>query len=294
MELEKGTHRNTILQRAYNKYGKQNFEFPVVEFVEDVTQLITRENCWINLTGCCDRKIGYNISPTAGSNLGWKMPQEQKDHLSNIKKGIPFPPLTEEAKAMKSESLIDYYKRIGGSPFKGKTLNDETKGKISNSKIGHPLNQEHKTTLSNTHRELAKKEDYKNPMQGRKHSAESIEQISETKKRSKEKREELGLPGPGTGRKASEETKAKQSKARKGKKLSPEHVAKVTAKLKGRPRSSESRVESSSCHPADRRSTRPPRARRAWVSIPHPQPAIPGPRAAAPRRSASRSPDRYP
>src|SRR5438045_7013760 len=113
LELEKGTHRNTILQRAYNKYGKQNFEFPVVEFVEDVTQLITRENCWINLTGCCDRKIGYNISPTAGSNLGWKMPQEQKDHLSNIKKGIPFPPLTEEAKAMKSESLIDYYKRIG-------------------------------------------------------------------------------------------------------------------------------------------------------------------------------------
>jgi group I intron endonuclease len=243
--LQSGTHCNNLLLRAFKKYGEENFEFSVIEFVDDVTKLIEREQYWLEQTRCYNRKIGYNISPTAGSNLGWEMPREQRDAISKLKKGKPFPELNEDAKLLKSESLKAYYKRIGGSSFKNKPRTDETKQKISASKTGRRLSKQHKLRLSKIRRQFALNEGYKNPMTGRTHSSESKAKMSEAKRLSKMRREQLGLSGPGTGRTVSEETRAKLSRIRRGKKLSKEHVAKVVAKLIGRKRSQESKQKSS-------------------------------------------------
>ncbi len=42
--LEKGTHRSPKLQHAWRKYGRNNFEFSVLEYVLEPEQLIARSN----------------------------------------------------------------------------------------------------------------------------------------------------------------------------------------------------------------------------------------------------------
>lgn len=50
-ELEKGIHCNIPLQRAYNKYGKDNFISYIIEEVKDYSTIGARELYWINIKG---------------------------------------------------------------------------------------------------------------------------------------------------------------------------------------------------------------------------------------------------
>jgi group I intron endonuclease len=68
--LRRGVHENPYLQAAWKKYGEDNFQFEVVERVEDSFWLTAREQVWINETRCFDRTIGYNLCQQAGSRLG--------------------------------------------------------------------------------------------------------------------------------------------------------------------------------------------------------------------------------
>ena len=45
--LKYGKH-NQKLQNSYNKYGKDNFVFEVIEFVEDKNKLLEYEQYWID------------------------------------------------------------------------------------------------------------------------------------------------------------------------------------------------------------------------------------------------------
>lgn len=74
------THRHTlnrrkngcrILQAAWNKYGEENFEFVVLERVDDLNNLISREQHYIDTL-----KPEYNIRKIANSSLGVKKPLE--------------------------------------------------------------------------------------------------------------------------------------------------------------------------------------------------------------------------
>lgn len=65
-KLDQGSHKNRHLQQAWNKYGEENFEFAVLEYV-DPSDLLRAEQEWIDKTRCTDREIGFNIYPVAGS-----------------------------------------------------------------------------------------------------------------------------------------------------------------------------------------------------------------------------------
>lgn len=67
--LKDGTHHSTYLQNAYNKYGKSNFVFVILEFV-DKDNLLVHEQMWINKFNFTDL---YNLCPVAGSRLGHKI-----------------------------------------------------------------------------------------------------------------------------------------------------------------------------------------------------------------------------
>lgn len=90
-ELKRDCHYNTYLQRSFKKNGESNFVFEVVEFVDYVENLLTREQFWIDTTRCLDKKIGYNMSPTAGSTLGFKHNEESKRKNSDAKSGENHP-----------------------------------------------------------------------------------------------------------------------------------------------------------------------------------------------------------
>lgn len=64
--LRRGSHRNSHLQAAWDKYEGLSFQFSVLEFVA-ASDLLKAEQVWIDRTGCANRKIGFNIYAVAGS-----------------------------------------------------------------------------------------------------------------------------------------------------------------------------------------------------------------------------------
>lgn len=88
--LDKGNHVNAHLQRAYDKYGKDSFEFDVLEFLNNDENLLEIEQFYIDTTDCCNLSVGYNINEYAvggglkgenNPNFGKKMSEEQKEKI---------------------------------------------------------------------------------------------------------------------------------------------------------------------------------------------------------------------
>lgn len=77
-ELNKNNHCNWHLQRAWNKYGRDNFEFYILQ-VCTAEELKDLEQKYINETHCCDRNIGYNVCPSVNNKI-WA--DETKEKIS--------------------------------------------------------------------------------------------------------------------------------------------------------------------------------------------------------------------
>jgi len=82
-DLSNKNHCNTHLQNSYNKHGKDNFKWEVVEYVgfdEDKEilkkNLLEREQYYLDLYESYNSARGYNLCSTAGSKLGCKDSQE--------------------------------------------------------------------------------------------------------------------------------------------------------------------------------------------------------------------------
>jgi group I intron endonuclease len=82
-------HENRYLQRAYNKYGKDKFEFIVIEKV-DAVNLINTEQIYLDKFQSYDFKVGYNLAKIAGSSLGLKRTPEQVNNLLKARNVKPF------------------------------------------------------------------------------------------------------------------------------------------------------------------------------------------------------------
>ena len=90
--LKYNYHRNLHLQNAYNKYGKNNFIFEILEETEEKF-LFSLENYWCNLLNVHNSKYGYNIQFT-GSEGCSRMSQETKNKISSQHVGKPKSTIT--------------------------------------------------------------------------------------------------------------------------------------------------------------------------------------------------------
>jgi group I intron endonuclease len=81
-QLKNNRHNNDHLQNSYNKYGNCEFSFNLLELLSPKDDLIEREQFYIDLLEAANPELGYNLSPTAGSNFGTKRTQESKDKVS--------------------------------------------------------------------------------------------------------------------------------------------------------------------------------------------------------------------
>lgn len=99
-KLANNKHINAHLQNAYNKYGREAFDFEVLETIDIddniKDKLLKREQFWID-----NLKPEYNILLVAGSNLGYHHTEE---HAKHIREGQSGRVLTEEHKAKLSEA----------------------------------------------------------------------------------------------------------------------------------------------------------------------------------------------
>lgn len=144
--LNKNMHDNSYLQNAWNKYGKNNFMFYILEEVK-LEILIEREQYYINLYNVYDKKYGYNLAPTAGNTLGFKFSNESKLKMSIAKKNKPSTRknyiMSEETKKKISNSnKISQIGRKHSNETRNKmkkphgSMSEETKSKIRNWRLG--------------------------------------------------------------------------------------------------------------------------------------------------------------
>ncbi len=89
-DLYYSKHRNTHLQRSWNKHGRDVFEFTILEEVPNKNLLIEREQYWIDYHLEQNFEL-FNICLIAGSNLGRKISDETKQKLSEINSGEKHP-----------------------------------------------------------------------------------------------------------------------------------------------------------------------------------------------------------
>ena len=71
--LRNNKHHNIHLQRAWNKYGEENFKFEILSICAP-TLCILAEQYWMNILNAY--KKGYNRKPNAGNSKGIKRPEE--------------------------------------------------------------------------------------------------------------------------------------------------------------------------------------------------------------------------
>lgn len=79
--LNLNKHSNKHLQSAYNLYGAENFEFKIVEVVEDKNLLLKKEENWILWLNASNREHGFNKRIKPNSNLGVKNPHSEEWNL---------------------------------------------------------------------------------------------------------------------------------------------------------------------------------------------------------------------
>jgi len=77
-DLRTRRSNNSYLQRAWDKYGEDSFEFKILETVNDKEVLYQREQYWMDKTSCYNRSIGYNICESA---CGHEVSEESKQKL---------------------------------------------------------------------------------------------------------------------------------------------------------------------------------------------------------------------
>lgn len=143
---------NRYLYDAINKYGKENFIIELIEVCE-YSLANQREIYYINLFCSNNEQFGYNM--TMGGDGG----------------------------KMQKESIIKMVLKKTGMK-----MSEETKIKMSNSKIGknpHIWSEKSKLKLSNSLKEVGHKppvmcwDKEKHPMYGKKHSEDAKQKISE-------------------------------------------------------------------------------------------------------------------
>lgn len=86
-KLINNKHHSCHLQNAWDKHGEKNFAFEIWEEVQNTDLLLIREQFWMDYFESYSGEKGYNIRPTAGSNLGHKATFITKQKMSKLMSG---------------------------------------------------------------------------------------------------------------------------------------------------------------------------------------------------------------
>jgi group I intron endonuclease len=155
--LKKGTHYSLHLQNSYRKHAPVSFTYEIIEFVDDKTKLIEREQVWIDFFN-----PAYNKRKIANSPLGTQHTQETRLKMSLAHKGRIF---TEEHKAKlsaarKGVSMSQSQKTLLSQIRKGKPITSETKVKLSvaltgnTNAVGQTYSKERRAKISERMKKL--------------------------------------------------------------------------------------------------------------------------------------------
>ncbi len=182
-ELNNDIHTNDRLQKAWNKYGIDNFIFEVLEEYE-AEFLSSMENWWCNMLNSHNRNIGYNIQSTNPYGK-FSCSEETLEKIRKVKSTPEYKSKMSLKLTGKKRSPEDVMKM--SERAKGRKHSPETLSKMKGHKGG-------------------------SGMKGMKHTEEVKKRISDANKGKKKSKEQVEkLRDKLIGRKASDETKDKLS-----------------------------------------------------------------------------------
>ena len=159
--LGQGCHHSKHLQRAWDRSGGTGFRLLVL-LVCDRSRLVFYEQRAIDGYHSADDRYGYNISPLAGSQLGFRHSPETRSHLADLKRGRKLSP---EHKARISESGKQRYRDDPGLLAKqskwlrGRPVSQETRDKIARLQIGRKHSPERIFKNSESHKGIKQSEE---------------------------------------------------------------------------------------------------------------------------------------
>jgi len=178
-DLRNKKHCNQRLQRAWDKYGASSFEFSVILRCKP-EELIKLEQREIEKRDAANRKIGFNINPIAGSNLGRTFGEKARQNMSknHPRRSTLSPEQIEELRQrmMGNQYLLGHKNsaetteklklaRAGKKPALGMKQSDKQKMIASIRHRGILLSEEHKAKIKAAH-------------QGKQHTAEHIANVA--------------------------------------------------------------------------------------------------------------------
>jgi len=189
--LNNNKHQNSRLQNAWNKYGKDNFVFIVLDQCEE-SELTKREQYWIDYYGGINSSKTYNFKE-AGSK--GRLSNATKQKISQKQKGVPEPP----GRKVSKEGRLSLSKA-----HKGIRPSSQTRLKMSQSQKGRKQTEETKIKIGQKNKQRyidnpQLRDTISKRMKGRKLSVETKEKIGESSR----------------GRKYGEETSKKHSESLK-------------------------------------------------------------------------------
>jgi group I intron endonuclease len=166
-DLNKGIHRNSHLQSAWNKYGKENFLFEILMRCPP-EQCISLEQRYLDTM---DWSQSYNIAKVAGSGLGVKLSPEVRRRMSEARIGKKTGPRSPEACLNISLGHIG----LKRSPEVCLAMSLKLKGRIGGH-TGHLHTEDAKRRISEAHKGQPSK------LKGRPRSEETKKKISDAMK----------------------------------------------------------------------------------------------------------------
>ena len=175
--FNKNNKRKSYFERSWIKYGEDNFEFSIIEIIENNNLLNDREKYWITYYKSNNPKYEYNVSKGGdgrsapcseetkqniskalkGKMAGEKHPLYGKHHSKEAKEKMSIAQtgkhLTEETKRKISNANTGKHhteetKRKISEGNKGKIVSEESKKKMSEAQKGKNLSEKHKQKLS--------------------------------------------------------------------------------------------------------------------------------------------------
>lgn len=142
--LRSGTHENSYLQNAFNKYGEMKFKFHPLLICE-TEDLLFFEQIFLDYWKTYKEENGYNLCRIAGSRLGTRFSDESKKRLSESRKGKCVgqsncnygKPMPQNVRKKISRSLKGRFKGRNSSSY-GKHHSAESCRKIGEAGKGRP------------------------------------------------------------------------------------------------------------------------------------------------------------
>lgn len=189
-DLLNNRHKNLKLQRAFNKYGFENFEFSMLEELDvlDKNFVAEREIYYINLYDSCDN--GYNQT-YGGDCYGDRIISEStKIKMSNAMKGNTFGVghiRTDEQREYysetwhksRSEDYLKEHSRRASENLKKLWRTEEFRNKMAELNLGNKYNLG-KSMSDNQKKMLSEmRKGENNPFYGKRHTEETKNKIRE-------------------------------------------------------------------------------------------------------------------